>query len=112
MALIRFRPLSRQIGSYTGSMQTGWVKYYEFPAPFEVDRELFIWEDLFEQNGLPRFPAPLEVDTYLYKRTEVYEAIDKALFPAPSEVDRFLYTDNLDQGTLPVMFPAPLEVDR
>ena len=99
------------IGSIPVTVPTKHDTLYQFSAPLEGDRYLYGWW-WEESDGSYPFPAPLEVDTYLYKRTEVYEAIDKALFPAPSEVDRFLYTDNLDQGTLPVMFPAPLEVDR
>ena len=51
--------------------------------------------ELVAISGSPKFlvefPAPREVDREIYKRTEVYEAIDKALFSAPLEVDRYLY---------------------
>ena len=71
-------------------MQTGWVKYYEFPAPYEVDREIYtIISSII--LVVKRFPATLEVDRYLYALKEVggLDAVKK--LPAPREVDRELY---------------------
>ena len=84
-----FRPLARKIGSYTGSMQTGWVKYYEFPAPREVDRFLYrvvhVGTNVAKKN---MFPAPLEVDRFLYIALAFSCILNAFEFPAPLEVDR------------------------
>ena len=89
-----FRPLSREIRIYTQNnelslnqtnmivsgpsqgrqvtIQHGLVNYYigdsVFPAPFEVDRDLYTRIPVFHQMfSALKFPAPLEVDRQLYK---------------------------------------------
>ena len=58
-----------------------------------------------------RFPAPREVDRQLYLQFTEPKA-EKLSFPAPPEVDKYLYIKLLDKITKWFLFPAPLEVDR
>ena len=61
-----------------------------FPAPREVDRELYCTFN--PNNGLHGFSAPREVDRGLYTLlTAVGYFYKKKLFPAPLKVDRKLY---------------------
>ena len=64
--LMGFRPLSRQIGSYTEKLEKNGYIDKEFPAPREVDREIYFDEMAFIDEGVRTFPAPREVDRYLY----------------------------------------------
>ena len=61
-----------------------------FPAPLEVDRELY------EQSGMASgmghlFPAPREVNRELYFDCPGIEIEEVEWFPSPREVDRELY---------------------
>ncbi len=58
------------------------------------------------------FPAPREVDRELYIRMKEAEAREKQ-FPAPREVNRFFYNDAKQAGSvMTYLFPAPREVNR
>ena len=89
-----FRPLARLIGSYTKKIGLGYLKRRQFPAPLEVNKQLYkkpASKIVPFQPRNDKFPAPLEVDRYLY------EILSKiwyygTLFPAPREVDRELYS--------------------
>lgn len=72
-----FRPLSREIGSYT---------VYTFRL----------------SDKLP-FPAPLEGDRYLYKK-KIFKLLTVATFPAPFEVDRELYETRVVDDTNEISF--------
>ena len=61
-----FRPLSRQIGSYTNTLKQ------------------------YQLQGLFLFPSPLEVDRFLYRNVAI-QGKTVGTFPSPREVDRFLY---------------------
>ena len=37
-----------------------------FPAPLEVDRELYVIDDVTDVKAMYKFPAPLEVDREIY----------------------------------------------
>ena len=85
-----FRPLSRWIGSYTNIAKLLLRKIEVFPAPPEVDRELYV----VLVGRLTRdaeFPAPSEVDRELHLIDELYPEGIEETFPAPLEVDRYLY---------------------
>ena len=60
-----------------------------FPAPREVDRELYI-SFLKKHSKFAGFPAPREVDRVLYTVSLVGRLAREPL-PAPREVDRYLY---------------------
>ena len=79
--MLRFRPLAREIGSYTkvNDNDVVYVENIEFSAPLEVDRELYLngRKREFGYIGELEFPAPLEVDRELYER--VSEDMDKIL---------------------------------
>ena len=65
-----FRPLSRQIGSYTKLERKGLrFRKQGFPSPLEVDRCSSNHTDHINKDR--KFPAPLEVDRYLYIKSEV-----------------------------------------
>ena len=82
-----------------------------FPAPREVDRELYI-SFLKKHSKFAGFPAPREVDRVLYTVSLVGRLAREPL-PAPREVNRFytLAEDKLMEE-MSVPFPAPLEADR
>ena len=83
----------------------------EFPAPLEVDRELYTTTKTAKFAGI-QFPAPREVDRELYNAHKK-ERESSFLFSPPREVDRDLYEFLKDlSGSTPEEFPAPLEVDR
>ena len=81
LGMLRFRPLAREIGSYTkvNDNDVVYVENIEFSAPLEVDRELYLngRKREFGYIGELEFPAPLEVDRELYER--VSEDMDKIL---------------------------------
>ena len=64
-------------------------KAKEFPAPTEVDRELYDWITMNKEIS-DRFPAPFEVDRFLYECTYFINDMG-GWFPAPREVDREIY---------------------
>ena len=86
-----FRPLARQIGIYTQTDILVIAPTLEmFPAPFEVDRQLYGNMKLEYGSKSQAFPAPREVDRQLYVRDGQEIQIGEQ-FPAPREVDRYLY---------------------
>ena len=115
LSYLSFRPLSRQIGSYTLIRYNKMKTPKLFPAPLEVDRYLYtetrIIDDTNEISFRPlsrqigiytdihqtlhayqlSFPAPLEVDRYLYNKFDFKVTSTYKAFPAPREVDRYLY---------------------
>ena len=86
----------------------------KFPAPLEVDRQLYKFHNEFSSTSCPAFPASLEVDRQL-NRASNGKWVPKipGLFPATFEVDRQLY-GGIGYGVFisAGAFPAPLEVDR
>ena len=82
----------------------------EFPAPREVDREIYPLEQvalLIAQE----FPAPLEVDREIYKRFSHLKIRTMSSF---RPLSRFIgnYTDFVPVKAFIREFPAPFEVDR
>ena len=61
-------------------------------------------------DELVTFPAPLEVDRELYEIDGTNEEVRE--FPAPLEVDRYLYLMIIIIGKSGSGFPAPREVVR
>ena len=60
---------------------------------------------------LDKFPAPREVDRELYT-VSLVGRLAREPFPAPLEVDRELYKLQYEWGWYPVLFPAPREGGR
>ena len=58
------------------------------------------------------FPAPREVDRELYPLIKSKEYRKGIKFPAPREVDRYLYDTINTKSKSYFKFPAPREVDR
>ena len=61
-----FRPLPRLIGSIPVTVPTKHDTLYQFSAPLEGDRDLYVKIPQFVADWI-EFPAPHEVDRYLYK---------------------------------------------
>ena len=85
-----FRPLARQIGSYTRSKkkfnERNWI---EFPAPLEVDRELYPkLSELLKLHSERFRPLSRQIGSYTYS---IYGYCRFIMFPAPLKVDRQLY---------------------
>ena len=109
----RSRPLSRQIGSYKNTQKFKKIVASSVSGPsrgrqvaIRIERRQFMKREF-------QFPAPLEVDRYLYVRTVLNRLSGSSSFPAPLEVDRYLYYD-IEQRSIRsfTSFPSPLEVDR
>ena len=62
--------------------------------------------------AIGKFPAPREVDRELYNLDNSLWYFLKRLFPAPLEVDRELYACETQCDDTTFSFPVPLEVDR
>ena len=109
-----FRPLSRQIGSYTQATTKPQSRNFKFPAPLEVDRYLYQSSTLNLQFLLfVSIPSRGRQGAILSKRSQ-NETIHSNLVSVPSRGR---------QGAIPSagwavnteyehQFPAPLEVDR
>ena len=63
------------------------------------------------QSALDKFPAPREVDRELYVISRIFKYAT-SLFPAPREVDRELYIYLSSNAAYDLEFPTPPEVDR
>ena len=73
--MMSFRPLARLIGSYTNTFEEKELTIdFAFPAPLEVDRELYIYLSSNAAYDL-EFPTPPEVDRELYKKIFIITAI-------------------------------------
>ena len=89
--MFSFRPLSRQIGSCTWSASSVASPYKAFPAPFEVDKELYerVSEDM--DKILDGFrPLARQIGSYTFSAL-TKDKVLSITFPAPREVDRQLY---------------------
>ena len=136
-SILGFRPLARQIGSYTD--QTYLRGYTSlFPTPREVDRQLYsprigssrlrsfvsgpsrgrqvsIQEVEFKESLVSSLVSGPSRDRQVAIQKVLQKVIaqDQFSFPAPLEVDRQLYVVDLPVAELVIPpFPAPLEVDR
>ena len=85
-----FRPLSRQIGSYTNTQKFKKIVASSVSGPsrgrqvsIRIERRQFMKREF-------QFPAPLEVDRYLYTLFFVAIIPMGYGFPSPLEVDREL----------------------
>ena len=65
-------------------------KQVMFPAPREVDMDLYSATKKEPSKVTKGFPAPFEVDRELYK-TFIFGQSNRTVFPASREVDRELY---------------------
>lgn len=85
----------------------------EFPAPTEVDRELYTGND-FKSARLRYSFRPLSKEIGSYTIEAGCQNKSKAIgFPAPLEVDRELYMLRFQfTDPVPIEFPAPTEGDR
>ena len=109
----RFRPLARLIGSYTiHPYLFSAFKQNPFPSPLEVDRELYELQTLYYHSMVQSF-RPLTRQIGIYTEVSQSQTTTYHSFPAPREVHRYLYKNNVNKNALTVnRFPAPLEVER
>ena len=61
-----------------------------FPAPREVDREIYMLRFQFTDPVPTEFPAPREGDREIYRTMDSFTKKLSTKFPAPLEVDRYL----------------------
>ena len=134
-----FRPLARLIGSYTKKIGLGYLKRRQFPAPLEVNKQLYkkpASKIVPFQPRNDKFPAPLEVDRQLYTLQRQLRICKMRCF-RPLSRQMGIYTQSFGnsqckrqlvsgpsrgrQVTIPktttskfagIQFPAPREVDR
>ena len=78
----------------------------QFPPPREVDR--WIYSGAYRNERQVCFSAPPDVNRQLYKFSFVFAALAALLFPAHRQVDRFPYLDEPEKVKIPqFVFSTP-----